>query len=79
MKKSGLAGLQQFYDKLNKEVSLTFQFKKIDCACMIRTEWISERAYCDKLTLNFKSFMIFLARDERKLNNRTINYLKHEE
>lgn len=27
MKKSGLAGLQQYYDKLNKDVSITHSFK----------------------------------------------------
>jgi hypothetical protein len=33
MKKSGLQGLQQYYEKLNKEVSI----KNISCcACMIR-------------------------------------------
>lgn len=32
MKKSGLQGLQQYYEKLNKEVSI----HKDCCACMIR-------------------------------------------
>ena len=33
MKKSGIAGLQQYYEKLNKEVSKTFHQHR---ACMIR-------------------------------------------
>lgn len=45
MKKNGLQGLQQYYDRLNKEVSVLLQFTPpiwLGLFCMIRTEWISE-------------------------------------